>query len=63
MGTSNVFTHVMQYSVHVQIVEGRVNLDPWIFVLVDFEKNKGVTFHSCGRRLMLESLAPEVQAV
>ena len=28
-----------------------------------FRKNKGVTFHSWGRRLIPESLAPEVQAV
>ena len=39
-GTSNVLpekiriTHVMQYSLHVQNVEGRVNLHPWILVLV-----------------------------
>ena len=28
-----------------------------------FRKNKGVTFHSWGRRLIPESLAPEMQAV
>ena len=28
-----------------------------------FRKNKGVTFHSWGRRLISESLASEVQAV
>ena len=26
---NNRITHVMQYSLHVQNVEGRVNLDPW----------------------------------
>ena len=37
-GTSNVLPetsdsfHVMQYSLNVQSVEGRVNLDPWILV-------------------------------
>ena len=26
---NNCVTHVMQYSLHVQNVEGRMNLDPW----------------------------------
>ena len=32
---NNRAIHVMQYSLYVQNVEGRVNLDPWILVLVE----------------------------
>ena len=31
---NNRVTHVIQYSLHVRNVEGRVDLDPWILVLV-----------------------------
>ena len=31
---NNCVMHVMQYSLHVQNVEGHVNLDPWILALV-----------------------------